>query len=715
MLPDMTRPEYPSAERLNLVEELHGQGVADPYRWLEDPDDPRTRAWQADQEKLLDEARDGWPAREWFRARLTELLASGTVTAPSWAADRPFFTRRTAGMEHAVLLTVDPDGRERVLVDPLALDPAGTTTLDEWFPSLEGDLLAYTVSVGGSDESDLYVLETASGRIVDGPIGRFGFTSVAWLPGGGAFYCDRKLDADLVPAGEAEYHRRVWLHRVGTDAATDVMVFGGDGPMTEWHEVSLSPDGRRLQVETQPGSVPRNDVWLADLTTSSAEAPDFKPVQIGVDARTRLDFGRPGTAYADRVHVFTDRDAPRRRLCVTTVDDLAYESWQDLVPEDPQAVMEDYAILDGAELERPLLLVSWTRHAISEVTVHDLATGRRLGEVPLPGPGALGSKTERQLSTRPGSGHEAWFCYTDFAGPARIHRYDARTGQTSLWAAAPGGIEIPPVRVRRMSYRSKDGTEVRMFVLDDGADGPRPTVLYGYGGFNIPLVPAFDPSILAWVQAGGRYAIANLRGGAEEGEEWHRGGTLGNKQNVFDDFHAAADHLVAEGLTTTAQLGIYGGSNGGLLVGAALTQRPEAYAAVVCSAPLLDMVRYERFGKGELWSKEYGTAADPEQFGWLLAYSPYHRVRDADSGTDYPATLFTVFDGDDRVDPLHARKLAAALQYATAGDRPILLRTESGVGHGARAVSRTIGLSVDRLSFLAARLGLDPHRSGRPR
>jgi prolyl oligopeptidase len=713
MLPGMTRPEYPSAERLDLVEQLHGREVADPYRWLEDPDDPRTRAWQLGQEKLLEEAREGWPGREWFRARLAGLLASGTVTAPLWRADRLFFTRRTATMEHAVLLTVDPDGRERVLVDPLALDPAGTTTLDHWVPSLEGDLLAYTVSAGGMEESDLYVLETASGRIVDGPIDRSGFTSVAWLPGGGAFYFTRKLGVDMVPAGEAEYHRRVWLHRVGTDAGSDALVFGDGGTMTDWHEVSTTSDGRWLQVESKPGSVPRNDVWLADLTASSAEAPDFRPVQVGVDARTRLDFGRPGTALTDRVYVFTDRGAPRRRLCVTTVGDLASESWRDLVPEDPQAVLEDYVILDGAELEQPLLLAAWTRHAIGEITVHDLATGRRLGEVPLPGLGTLGRKDDPRLGARPKGGHEAWFCYTDFASPARIHRYDALTGKTSLWAAPPGEVEVPPVRVRQVGYQSKDGTEVRMFVVDDGADhGPRPTVLYGYGGFNISQTPAFDASILAWVQAGGRYAIANLRGGAEEGEEWHRGGMLENKQNVFDDFHAAADHLVAEGLTTTAQLGIYGGSNGGLLVGAALTQHPEKYAAVVCSAPLLDMVRYERFGKGELWNREYGTAADPEQLGWLLAYSPYHQVRGADAGTDYPATLFTVFDGDTRVDPLHARKLAAALQHATGGDRPILLRAESGVGHGTRAVSRVIGLSVDRLSFLAAQLGLDPDRCG---
>ena len=707
MLPGMTRPPYPCAERLDLVEDIHARAVADPYRWLENPADPRTASWQQAQESLLSAARDSWPGREWFRARITGLLGSGAVTAPVWRADRPFFTRRAAGMEHSLLLTVDPDGQERVLVDPTELDPAGTTTLDHWVPSLEGDRLAYTVSAGGLEESDLYVMETATGRIIDGPIDRSGFTSLAWLPGGKAFYFTRQLAANLVPADEREYHRRVWLHQVGSDAATDVMVFGDGGTMTDWHEVTTTSDGRWVQVESLPGGVQGNEVRLADLTADAAGVPHFRPVQVGVDARTRLDFARPGTSLAGRVYVLTDRDAPRRRLCVTTIDDLSVQSWHDLVPEDQHAVLKDYVILDGAELERPLLLIAWTRHAIGEITVHDLATGRRIGEVPLPGLGTLGGKYDRHLSARPEGGHEAWFSYTDFATPAQIYRYDARTGQTTLWAAAPGEVDVPPLRVRRVSYPSKDGTDVRMFILDDGVNsGPRPTILNGYGGFNKALAPSFDASILAWVQAGGRYAIANLRGGSENGEEWHRAGMLANKQNVFDDFHAAADYLVAAELTTTGQLGIYGGSNGGLLVGAALTQHPEKYAAVVCSAPLLDMVRYERFGKGELWKEEYGTAADPEQFRWLLAYSPYHHVREADTMTNYPATLFTVFEGDTRVDPLHARKLAAALQHATAGDRPILLRNETGVGHGARAVSRQTGLAVDRLSFLAAQLGL---------
>ena len=323
-------------------------------------------------------------------------------------------------------------------------------------------------------------------------------------------------------------------------------------------------------------------------------------------------------------------------------------------------MLRGYAILDGAELGRPVLLASWTRHALSEITVHDLATGERVGQVPLPGLGTVGG-----ISERPEGGHEAWFVYTDYTTSSEVLRFDARDASVTTWATAPGSAEVPAVTARQVTYESKDGTAVRMLVIsgEGTPPGPRPTILYGYGGFDISLTPAYSPNVLAWVSAGGVYAIANLRGGSEEGEEWHRAGMLDRKQNVFDDFHAAAEALIRDGWTTPEQLAISGGSNGGLLVGAALTQRPELYAAVICSAPLLDMVRYERFGLGQTWNVEYGTAADPEQLGWLLSYSPYHHVV---PGTAYPAVLFTVFTNDTRVDPVHAYKMCAALQHATS-------------------------------------------------
>jgi prolyl oligopeptidase len=696
----MTRPDYPEAARVELSEELHGQVVSDPYRWLEDATSEQTEAWSAAQDALLAETIADVPGRERLSDRVATLLGAGVVSAPTWRGDRQFFMRRTASQEHAVLLTVDPDGSERVLVDPIALDPTGASTLDAWQPSKEGDLLAYQVSAGGTEESELLVMDVATGRQVDGPIDRTRYSPVAWLPGGESFYYVRRLAADEVPADESQYHRRVWLHRLGADPAQDALVFGEGLDKTSYFGVTVSMDGRWMSIGASSGTAPRNDLWLADLTASTLEEPDLRVVQQGIDASTSLHVGRDGLAY-----LFTDRDSPRNRLAVTSPGALDYEDWTDLVPEDDEAVLEGYAILDGPELGSGVLLCTWTRHAVGEVTVHDLQTGERVGSgagvVPLPG---LGSITA--LSERPEGGHEAWLGYTDHVTASSVYRYDATTGETSLWATAPGTVDVPEVHAQHVEYASADGTVVRMVVIAPAKepDRPRPTVLYGYGGFGVPLTPGYSAGVLAWVEAGGVYAIANLRGGSEEGESWHRAGMREHKQNVFDDFHAAAERLVADGWTTTEQLAISGGSNGGLLVGAAMTQRPELYAAVVCSAPLLDMVRYEQFGLGESWNDEYGRADDPEELGWLLSYSPYHHVRE---GVDYPATLFTVFDGDTRVDPLHARKMCAALQHATSGTRPVVLRRERDVGHGARALSRSVALTADTLSFAAHWTGLD--------
>jgi prolyl oligopeptidase len=693
---ETARPDYPDAARLDLTEELHGHLVSDPYRWLEDAASEQTEAWASAQDELLAATIADVPGREGLLDRIATLLGAGVVSAPTWRGDRQFFMRRNASQEHAVLLTVDPDGTERVLVDPMALDATGATTLDSWQPSKEGDLLAYQLSAGGTEESELLVMAVASGRQVDGPIDRTRYSPVAWLPGGEAFYYVRTLPADQIPADELQYHRRVWLHRLGADPATDVKVFGDGRDKTSYYGVSVSMDGRWMSVGASSGTAPRNDLWLADLTSAALEAPELKVVQEDVDASTSLHVGRDGRAY-----LFTDRDSPRNRLAVTSPHNLDYASWTELVAEDDEAVLEGYAILDGAELGSGVLLCTWTRHAVGEITVHDLATGERTGTVPLPG---LGSVTA--LSERPEGGHEAWVGYTDHVTASSVYRYDAATGQTALWATAPGTVDVPEVHARQVEYSSADRTTVRMVVIapNKEPDHPRPTILYGYGGFGVPLTPGYSAGVLAWVEAGGVYAIANLRGGSEEGESWHRAGMREHKQNVFNDFHAAAERLVADGWTTSQQLAISGGSNGGLLVGAAMTQRPELYAAVVCSAPLLDMVRYEQFGLGESWNDEYGRADDPKELGWLLSYSPYHHVRE---GADYPATLFTVFDGDTRVDPLHARKMCAALQHATSGTRPIVLRRERDVGHGARALSRSIALTADTLSFAARWTGLE--------
>jgi len=707
----MTAASYPPARRLDLTDDLYGHAVPDPYRWLEDAGSEESQTWLAAQDALLAEHMTGLTGREALAARIYELLGAGSVSAPAWRGQRRFFTRRAPGQEHAVLYTATPETGERVLIDPIAIDKSGTTTLDAWQPDKEGRLLCYQLSEGGDEESVLRVMDVATGEVVDGPIDRCRYTAVAWLPGGKAFYYTRRLAPGLVPDGEEQYHRRVYLHRLGSPADEDVLIFGDGMEKTNYYSVSVSRDGRWLTVGAAAGTAPRNDLWIADLTASPESAPDLRVVQQGIDAQTGVHAGRDG-----RLYVWTDRDAPRGRLAVTDPAEPGSEHWRDLVPQDPEAVLTDFAILDGGELDPPLLLVSWTRHAISEISVHDLATGQRTGTVSLPGLGTIGG-----LSERPEGGHEAWFGYTDNTTPPLVLHYDALSGAVQTSERAPGSVTPPPVSARQVAYPSRDGTLVRMLIISAGPDGtesdsagsdgpgehgPRPTILYGYGGFGVRMAPGYAPPILAWVEQGGVYAIAALRGGGEEGEDWHRAGMRDRKQNVFDDFQAAAQKLIDDGWTTREQLAISGGSNGGLLVGATITQRPDLFAAAACSAPLLDMVRYEKFGLGETWNDEYGTAADPEELAWLLSYSPYHHVRE---GTDYPPVLFTVFDGDTRVDPLHARKMCAALQHATSAqwpDRPILLRRESDVGHGARAVSRSASLAADTLAFLAFHTGL---------
>jgi prolyl oligopeptidase len=704
----MADSRYPDAPRDDIVEKLPTGDptyeVADPYRWLEDGDSDSTQAWLGAQDALLERQRSRWSGRDGFRQRVEQLLGAGVVGPPVWRRERQFFMRRVAGQEHAVLHTVDPDGTERVLIDPMAIDPSGRTTLDSWQPSKEGHLLAYQLSEGGSEESVLRVLDVGTGQVVDGPIDRARYSPVAWLPGGEAFYYVRRLHPSVLPDGEEQYHRRVWLHRLGSDPDDDVLVFGEGRDKTSYYGVSVSMDGRWLSVSASIGTAPRNDLWLADIGDGALAAPRLQVVQETVDAQTSSYVGRDG-----RLYLLTDLDAPRGRLAVTDPSTPTSDTWVDLLPEDPEAVLDGFAVLDGDELASPLLLAAWTRHAIGEVSVHDLADGTRRGDVPLPGVGSLGGLTEH-----PEGGHDAWIGYTDAVTPSSVLHYDARTGETSTWATAPGTVDVPEVHTRQVAYRSADGTVVHLQLIAPAdavdaqgrPDHPRPTVLYGYGGFGVSMTPGYSAGVLAWAESGGVYAIAGLRGGGEEGEDWHRAGMLATKQNVFDDFYAAAQLLVDEGWTTAEQLAISGGSNGGLLVGVAVTQRPELFAAAVCSAPLLDMVRYELFGLGATWASEYGTATDVEQLRWLLGYSPYHHVR---RGTAYPALLFEVFDSDTRVDPLHARKLCAALQHATSrsiDDAPVLLRRETDVGHGARAISRSVDLTADSLGFMAHHTGL---------
>ncbi len=700
----MTPRDYPEAPRLDVVDDYHGTPVPDPYRWLETPATdapPEWRewrsTWEAAQARAFTDRSADWRSREWFADHLSELLAGGFQGLPVWRGERQFYSRREPGQQFAVLYTRDPDGTERTLIDPMELDPSGRTTLDGYQPSWEGDRLAYLLSEGGTEESVLRVMDVATGETIDGPIDRTRFSSVAWLPGGDAFYYVRRQDPATLAPDEAQFHRRVRLHHIGADPDTDAEIFGGGLRITNYYSVGVTRDGRWLVIDAAEGTAPRNDVYLADLSAGDIHHPDLIPVVERRDSQTSVTIRPDG-----RMFVWTDHDAPRGRLLVADPTRPQPEHWRELIAEDPESVLESFRLSDGPGGPDQYLVLHRTSHTIARLDVVDSRTGETVTQIEVPGLGTVAGPVGR-----PEGGSENWYVYTDHTTPPHVYRHDTVTGETVLWATPPGAVEVPRVVTQQVTYESTDGTPVRMYVIssDQIPDRPRPTILYGYGGFGVPLPPAYNPTALAWVQAGGVYAIANLRGGSEEGEEWHRAGMLADKQNVYDDFHAAAEWLIDNGWTTTPQLCISGGSNGGLLVGAALTQRPDLYGAVICTAPLLDMIRYVTSQLGATWTVEYGDPARPEEFGWLWGYSPYHRVVE---GVDYPAVLMMVFDNDTRTDPMHGRKMVAALQHATGGDAPILLRTESDVGHGARALDRSVTEAADSLAFAADRTGLEP-------
>ncbi|MEU4190572.1 prolyl oligopeptidase family serine peptidase [Kribbella sp. NPDC026611] len=514
--------------------------------------------------------------------------------------------------------------------------------LDGWQPSPDGSKLAFQTSRGGDEQSVLSVLDVATGLVIDGPIDGCRYSPVAWTPDGTAFYYVR--------------FRQVRRHTLGDPDDATIM------PVAATYGLELSADGRWLTISAARGGA--NDLWLADLATG--EPPT--PVQQGEDTTTIMSVGRDG-----RLYVVTTRDAPTGRICIG--DPERPRVWRDYVR--PDGPLTGLAILDD------VVLVG----TANKITVHDRETGRQLKTLEFPG--SVGSLTGD-------GGTQAWFSYTDTITPPTVYTYDATTGQ----ASAQQTTAATDVETRVESYTSTDGAELELRIVGKpNAQGP--TILYGYGGFGQTLTPTYSAFALAWVQAGGLFVTASVRGGGEQGETSHRAGIREHKQQVFDDFIAAAEHLIAEGWTTSDQLALCGESNGGLLVAAALTQRPELFAAAVCSAPLTDMVRYELSGLGERWVAEFGSAANPDDFEVLSSYSPYHRVQE---GVKYPAVLLTAFGNDTRVDPLHARKFCAALQHATASDRPVLLRHEPDAGHTTGGVS----LAADMLAFLADQTGLRP-------
>lgn len=684
----MPVPPVPTP-REDVTETLHGELVHDPYRWLENAADPRVQAWIGEQNRLLERTLAPIAERATVRERIARLLEIGSVSLPTvtrgGAGFRYFYTRREGTQNQPVLYVRDgAHGAERVLFDANALSAQGSVALDWYQPSLDGSLLAYGSSEDGSEESTLRVRDVTSGRDLDDVIPHTRHASIAWLPGSKRFFYTRYPKPGSVPEGEERYHRKVYEHVLGADPAGDRLIFG-DLSLTDFPSVSVSPNGRHVFVHVHQGWT-KTELYYAELGSS---APVFEKLTDGKDQRYSA------LILDDAFYVLTNEGAPRGAIYRATFNRPRREHWQLLIPEHGEDV------LTGFDVVRGKLFVSYMHQAASRLEIFD-ASGKSLGPVELPALGASNGFSGHH------QGDEVFFSFESFAIPPSIRRLDLATGKTEAWATVKSDLRPEDYRVTRGEARSKDGTRVPYMMVHGAGlsleSGDNPTLLYGYGGFNISLEPRFSRASYALLERGGVFVQANLRGGGEFGESWHRLGQLEHKQNTFDDFVAVAEDLIRRGVTRRERLAIYGRSNGGLLVAAALTQRPDLFRAAVSSVPLTDMLRYERFSIAKLWIPEYGSAEDPEQFGFLRAYSPYHRVT---PGVAYPAVLLTTAESDTRVDPLHARKLAAALQYSSSSDLPVLLRTETEAGHGAGTpLHKLVGELSDVYTFVLWQLGV---------
>ncbi len=667
-------------------EVIHGVVVEDPFRWLEDGDAARVREWARRQDLHTRNILHGLPWYEQLKQRLLQLHRLAAIGTPTPRGQRAFVLERSPEQIQYVLAVYElRSGQRTVLVDPNKLAADGTVAIDWFHVSPDGELVAYGLSEGGSERSTLHIVR-ADGSKLDDVIPATRACSLAWLPDASGFFYTRYPLPGTVPAGDENYYRRVYFHRLGTDPKADPLVFGADRAREDWPVVDLSPDGRWLVITVHQGWA-RSELYVADV---SQEPYVFRPVAEGIDAIF------DGIALNDRILIHTNWQAARYRVLIVNPRQPDLAKATEFVPEQQDTLL-DVAVAGDR------LLLTYLHNAVSRLVVTPLAEYR-------PSPVALPSMTTIAGIGATRGSRDAFVRIHSFVRPTELYRLGPEEQKLVLWRKVQAPIDPEQYEVKQVWYRSKDGTRVPMFLVfrrDLKPNSPMPTVLYGYGGFNISITPRFWPSLPVWLDSGGLLAVANLRGGAEFGEAWHRAGMLQNKQNVFDDFIAAAEWLIEQGYTSPERLAIMGRSNGGLLVAAALTQRPELFRAVICGVPLTDMVRYHKFLIARLWIPEYGDPDDPQHFRWLYAYSPYHRVR---RGVSYPAVLITTAEFDTRVDPAHARKFAARLQNATAAeDRPILLRVESRAGHGAgRPVTKVVDEEADVWSFLFWQLGIEP-------
>lgn len=682
-----SRLTYPVTATVDQVDDYHGIPVADPYRWLEDPDAEASRAWIAAQNQITFGYLEMIPDREPIRQRLTQLWNYERFSAPYKQGDRYFYSRNDGLQNQSVIYTLETlEAEPQVLLDPNLLSEDGTVALSGMAVSEDGKRVAYGLSSSGSDWQEWRVREVESGQDLDDHLKWVKFSGASWTHDGlGFFYSRFDEPVEGTEFESTNYYQKLFYHRLGTPQSEDLLIYHRPDQKEWGFSGGVTEDGQYLIITVWLGTDPRNLVFWKDLTDPDAEVVELIP-----EFEAEYAFiGNQGPLF----WFSTDLEASRGRVIAIDSRQPEREHWQELIPEAEET-------LQGISVINDQFVVFYLKDAHTQIKFFGL-DGTFLREFPLPGLGSAGGFGGKRYDT------ETFYTFTSFTTPPSIYRYDFTTDTSTLFRQPQIEFDPEDYEVNQVFYTSKDGTQVPMFLTHQKGltlDGSNPTYLYGYGGFGISLTPSFSVGTLVWLERGGILAIPNLRGGGEYGEDWHQAGTKLNKQTVFDDFIAAGEWLIENRYTSTSKLAIGGGSNGGLLVGACMTQRPDLFGAAMPAVGVLDMLRFHLFTIGWAWVSDYGSADDPEQFKALHAYSPLHNTQ---PGTAYPATLITTADHDDRVVPAHSFKFAAALQAAHTGEAPVLIRIETKAGHGAgKPIAKIIEEQADRWAFLVQTLGM---------
>jgi prolyl oligopeptidase len=675
IVPAQSHKSPPVTKTDNVTETIHGVTITDPYRWLEDQNSPETRAWIDSENEYTKSVLNSLPGRDQIHQGLEKLLKTDAIRAPRVRGGRYFFSKRRADQNQFVFyMREGPNGSDQVLLDPNTMSPDQSISVRDDEISWDGKLVIYGIQRGGEDETSISVLDIASHKDLPDHLPRARYGGLSMKPDNSGFYYSR-FGGD---------NPRIYYHAMGTDSASDTEVFGKGYGKADILRPELSTDGRYLIIMVSHGSSGDNvELYMQDLVKKTPITPIVNDIPANFN----------GGVEGGHFFMQTNWKAPNGRVLDVDLGNPARGHWREVVPEST-------SVLGGISLVGGRIVARYLENVSTRMVVFD-QSGKKIRDLTFPTLGTASGMLGRWDSD------EAFYGFASFAQPSTIYRYQVSTGKQEVWARTSVPIDSNQIEVKQVWYESKDKTKIPMFLVYKKGiklDGNRPTLLTGYGGFNVSLTPQFSALAAFWAESGGVFAEPNLRGGGEFGEKWHRAGMHENKQNVFDDFIAAAEWLEKNGYTRPSRLAISGGSNGGLLVGAAMTQRPELYQAVVCSFPLLDMIRYQNFLVARFWVSEYGSSEDPKQFEYIYRYSPYQHVV---KGTKYPAVLFITGDSDTRVAPLHARKMTALVQASTGSGKPVLLHYDTKAGHsGGTPVNKQIDNMTDELNFLFWQLGV---------